>query len=161
MTEDTQRAGIRRLLWEWGNAVHNEKRIYKIIDTLMEEMTTAIDVHPQRMTGMPHSGQVSDPTPEGVLRIQHMSSEYRKEIAARQEEIKKIRVLTGYIGSCLEELTYEQQEVIGLRYTNKEAGKKTPWRDVAEKMEESEENCRKIEERAVTELEKYIEIMQI
>lgn len=62
------RAAVRRLLMYWGNAERTRTDKERQLVTVDEEIESQYDLHPQRLTGMPHGCEVSDATYNAALK---------------------------------------------------------------------------------------------
>lgn len=63
-----ERAAVRRLLMYWGNAERTRTDKERQLVTVDEEIESQYDLHPQRLTGMPHGSGVSDATYNAALK---------------------------------------------------------------------------------------------
>lgn len=82
----TQEDMIRSLLRRWGWACYRKKEIARLKKAITEELDAMTDVHPQPLTGMPHSTNVGRPTEENAFR--RMAAE-KNRISDLEEERRR------------------------------------------------------------------------
>lgn len=128
--------------------LHNYKYIEFKIDAENEELrnlASMIDV--QRnvkspiMTDMPGNNSISDPVAEAAERI---IDKYCKEFARHENELDKLFKEKHKIDDLIEVLDSTERRIIELKYF-----KKYKWWMVADTVNYSEKQCRRISNRAI------------
>lgn len=86
----TQEDMIRSLLRRWGWACYRKKEIARLKKAITEELDAMTDVHPQPLTGMPHSTNVGRPTEENAFRRMAAEQNRLTDLEAEEERLDKI-----------------------------------------------------------------------
>jgi hypothetical protein len=118
-------------------------------------------LHAQKLTGMPHGGEVSNPTAITAERAEKLRDAYRRRIADITDDIANLMDFCAAIDSLLLDLSVDQYKVIDLRYRRFNTAKKPPWVRVARMAGVSEDWARELERKAVDSISKNIDIEKI
>ena len=136
------------MLWNWGHAM-------KIITALQHEAADAqlllVAAHnplgAQNMSGMPHSGGISDSTADTAFKAMNCADKYADLLKHLENEIS-IRVKLRYkVDKMLQGLTALEQLILRARYQD---GK--TWSAIAREFNYSETQVRNIERDAINKL---------
>lgn len=158
MVDNETRAAIRRLLKRWGAATQMCRRKQEEIAEYNGLIDATYGLHAQKLTGMPHGGEVSNPTAITAERAEKLRDAYRRRIADITDDIANLMDFCAAIDSLLLDLPVDQYKVIDLRYRRFNTAKKPPWVRVARLAGVSEDWAKSLERRAVDTLSGKIDI---
>lgn len=158
MVDNETRAAIRRLLKRWGAATQMCRRKQEEIAEYNGLIDATYGLHAQKLTGMPHGGEVSNPTAITAERAEKLRDAYRRRIADITDDIANLMDFCAAIDSLLLDLPVDQYKVIDLRYRRFNTAKKPPWVRVARMAGVSEDHARRLERWAVDRLTEEIDI---
>lgn len=156
MDKIAQRAAVRRVLMYWGNAERARQAKAERIAELDQEINALYDLHPQILTGMPHSTAISDPTSATALSSEKKVAGLRATQARLTDEMNEMdrrASLIEFEVMCLPPL---ESEVIRLRYLKYGVAKKGYWVKIAWRVHVSEDHARRLERNGVDKLIKTI-----
>lgn len=149
---------IRRTLMRWGNAKRSSKNINLQIDELKEVIAAVTDISPQTITGMAHGKGAGDPTAQKAEKLMQTREQCLSSITELLDKISKDVSFVAYIDDVLEEFPAAQKRVIELRYYTHGNDTYSPWVKIGIKMDKSEKAVRRIEERAIARMARYIDV---
>ena len=158
MSNDNMRAAVRRLLKRWGAATQMCRRKQEEIAEYNGLIDATYGLHAQKLTGMPHGNDVSNPTAITAERADKLRDAYRRRIADITDDIANLMDFCAAIDSLLLDLPVDQYKVIDLRYRRFNTAKKPPWVRVARLAGVSEDWAKSLERRAVDTLSGKIDI---
>ena len=158
MRDDNMRAAVRRLLKRWGAATQMCRRKQEEIAEYNGLIDATYGLHAQKLTGMPHGNDVSNPTAITAERADKLRDAYRRRIADITDDIANLMDFCAAIDSLLLDLPVDQYKVIDLRYRRFNTAKKPPWVRVARLAGVSEDWAKSLERRAVDTLSGKIDI---
>lgn len=158
MSNDNMRAAVRRLLKRWGAATQMCRRKQEEIAEYNGLIDATYGLHAQKLTGMPHGCDVSNPTAITAERADKLRDAYRRRIADITDDIANLMDFCAAIDSLLLDLPVDQYKVIDLRYRRFNTAKKPPWVRVARMAGMSEDHARRLERWAVDRLTEEIDI---
>ena len=158
MSNDNMRAAIRRLLKRWGAAAQMCRRKQEEIAEYNGLIDATYGLHAQQYSGMPHGGEVSNPTAMTAEQADKLRDAYRRRIADITDDIANLMDFCAAIDSLLLDLPVDQYKVIDLRYRRFNTAKKPPWVRVARMAGVSEDHARRLERWAVDRLTEEIDI---
>lgn len=158
MSNDNMRAAVRRLLKRWGTATQMCRRKQEEIAEYNGLIDATYGLHAQKLTGMPHGNDVSNPTAITAERADRLRDAYRRRIADITDDIANLMDFCAAIDSLLLDLPADQYKVIDLRYRRFNTAKKPPWVRVARMAGVSEDHARRLERWAVDRLIEEIDI---
>lgn len=161
MSNDNMRAAVRRLLKRWGAATQMCRRKQEEIAEYNGLIDATYGLHAQKLTGMPHGNDVSNPTAITAERADRLRDAYRRRIADITDDIANLMDFCAAIDSLLLDLPADQYRVIDLRYRRFNTAKKPPWVRVARMAGMSEDWARELERKAVDSISKNIDIEKI
>lgn len=161
MRDDNMRAAVRRLLKRWGAATQMCRRKQEEIAEYNGLIDATYGLHAQKLTGMPHGNDVSNPTAITAERADKLRDAYRRRIADITDDIANLMDFCAAIDSLLLDLPVDQYKVIDLRYRRFNTAKKPPWVRVARMAGVSEDWARELERKAVDSISKNIDIEKI
>lgn len=161
MSNDNMRAAVRRLLKRWGAATQMCRRKQEEIAEYNGLIDATYGLHAQKLTGMPHGNDVSNPTAITAERADRLRDAYRRRIADITDDIANLMDFCAAIDSLLLDLPADQYKVIDLRYRRFNTAKKPPWVRVARMAGVSEDWARELERKAVDSISKNIDIEKI
>lgn len=134
----------RREVKEWLESYRKLKREHKAILKDIDELIAdrdAMQLRSPSLSGMPHSGQISDPTADAVARYEHM-------IARFAGKAERLLAQMNEISDALELLPSDERLALHLYYVS---GIKN-WRKVGELAGYSESRCWALAGKGITEL---------
>ena len=158
MKRDETYSSIRRTLMRWGNAKRNTKNMDKQVEDLKELIDAVTDIHPQVITGMPHGSSVGDPTAQKAEELIKTKNDCLDSIRDILNKIGEESSFVAYIDDVLEEFPAAQKRVIELRYYYYGADTRSPWVKIGIKMDKSDKAARRLEERAIARMARYISV---
>lgn len=158
MSNDNMRAAVRRLLKRWGAATQMCRGKQEEIAEYNGLIDATYGLHAQKLTGMPHGNDVSNPTAITAERADRLRDAYRRRIADITDDIANLMDFCAAIDSLLLDLPADQYKVIDLRYRRFNTAKKPPWVRVARMAGVSEDHARRLERWAVDRLIEEIDI---
>lgn len=148
----TARAKVRRLLMYWGNAERTKTEKERRIIEADEEIESLYDLHPQCLSGMPHSGVISNPTFDSAAKATREIKRLERKKQRLEDELKELNRRAGLIEFevlCLPPL---ECEVIKQKYVNFGVATSGYWPQIARKMHVSEDWAKALERRGVEHL---------
>lgn len=161
MDKREQRAYVRRLLVRWGKAKRSAKDIDKKIADIKERMDAVADIHPQKLSGMPHGSDISDPTAQNAERLMEAKLRYNLQMAEMLEKINNDMAFVAFVDAALDEFPPNQRRVIELKYNYYEYFYSCDMPSnlkIGIKMDKSYKAIEHLEERAIDRMMKYINI---
>lgn len=158
MVDNETRAAIRRLLKRWGAAAQMCRRKQEEIAEYNGLIDATYGLHAQQYSGMPHGGEVSNPTAITAERAEKLRDAYRRRIADITDDIANLMDFCAAIDSLLLDLPVDQYKVIDLRYRRFNTAKRPSWVRVARMAGVSEDHARRLERWAVDRLTEEIDI---
>ena len=90
MSNDNMRAAVRRLLKRWGAATQMCRRKQEEIAEYSGLIDATYGLHAQQYSGMPHGGEVSNPTAITAERAEKLRDAYRRRIADITDDIANL-----------------------------------------------------------------------
>lgn len=154
MSQDAERAAVRRLLRHWGSIPYlcrrkqNEIAEYRGLIDAAEEALGA-----QVLTGLPRGTDAGDPTAQAAAMAERLKAAYMGRMIDAMEDIDGLLTTERTLGDIIGELPEQQQLVLEYRYK-----RRWSWQRTAQRMRYSEQNAKKIESDAVNALVKEIEV---
>lgn len=149
----SDRALVRRMLWQWGSTmdrVRNMQADIRGLHDLIDGLRTPSGV--QRITGMPGSGQVGDPTARTAERAMELTRTYHEAADIIEARIKDaLRLKRAVDDAVAARLTPIQSQVVTMRYQGGHG-----WEYIALKLAYAESLVRQREAEAVDNLAKII-----
>lgn len=115
-------------------------------------------LHAQQYSGMPHGGEVSNPTAMTAEQADKLREAYQRRIADIADDIAELMDFCAAIDGLLLDLPEDQQRVIDLRYRRFNNTQHNLWVRVARLAGMSEDNARLLERKAVDTLSKEIDV---
>lgn len=158
MSNDNMRAAVRRLLKRWGAATQRCRRKQEEIAEYNGLIDATYGLHAQQYSGMPHGGEVSNPTAMTAERADKLREAYQRRIADIADDIAELMDFCAAIDGLLLDLPEDQQRVIDLRYRRFNNTQHNLWVRVARLAGMSEDNARLLERKAVDTLSKEIDV---
>ena len=153
-----ERAAVRRLLMYWGNAERTRTDKERQLIAIDEEIESQYDLHPQRLTGMPHGSGVSDATYNAALKATREIKRLERKKQRLEAELQELNYHASMIEfevMCLPPL---ECEVIKLRYVEYSAAKKGYWEKIARQMHVSPSWAKALEGQGVDRLIDRIDV---
>ena len=158
MVDNETRAAIRRLLKRWGAAAQMCRRKQGEIAEYNGLIDATYGLHAQQYSGMPHGGEVSNPTAMTAEQADKLREAYQRRIADIADDIAELMDFCAAIDGLLLDLPEDQQRVIDLRYRRFNNTQHNLWVRVARLAGMSEDNARLLERKAVDTLSKEIDV---
>ncbi len=158
MSNDNMRAAVRRLLKRWGAATQMCRRKQEEIAEYNGLIDATYGLHAQQYSGMPHGGEVSNPTAMTAEQADKLREAYQRRIADIADDIAELMDFCAAIDGLLLDLPEDQQRVIDLRYRRFNNTQHNLWVRVARLAGMSEDNARLLERKAVDTLSKEIDV---
>lgn len=158
MTEQEQRASIRRLLKRWGSAAQVCRNRQDEIAEYVSLIDSAADLSPSKLTGMPHGGGISDPTALTAERVMKLCAGYHQRIADVTADIAELMDFVAVVDDILTEFPAEERQVIELRYRRFGRVNGDPWVRTARLMGYSIDRAKAIERGAIDRMSEYIDV---
>lgn len=158
MVDNETRAAIRRLLKRWGAAAQMCRRKQEEIAEYNGLIDATYGLHAQQYSGMPHGGEVSNPTAMTAEQADKLREAYQRRIADIADDIAELMDFCAAIDGLLLDLPEDQQRVIDLRYRRFNNTQHNLWVRVARSAGMSEDNARLLERKAVDTLSKEIDV---
>lgn len=158
MSNDNMRAAVRRLLKRWGAAAQMCRRKQEEIAEYNGLIDATYGLHAQQYSGMPHGGEVSNPTAMTAEQADKLREAYQRRIADIADDIAELMDFCAAIDGLLLDLPEDQQRVIDLRYRRFNNTQHNLWVRVARLAGMSEDNARLLERKAVDTLSKEIDV---
>ena len=158
MRQEEKYAAIRRTLMRWGSAKRNAKNMDKQVEGLKELIEAVTDISPQVITGMPHGTTVGDPTAAKAERLMRTKEQCLDSITEILDKIGEEASFMAYIDDVLEEFPAAQKRVIELKYITYGADTRPPWVRIGIKMDKTDKAVRRLEERAIARMARYIDV---
>lgn len=158
MVDNETRAAIRRLLKRWGAAAQMCRRKQEEIAEYNGLIDATYGLHAQQYSGMPHGGEVSNPTAMTAEQADRLREAYQRRIADIADDIAELMDFCAAIDGLLLDLPEDQQRVIDLRYRRFNNTQHNLWVCVARLAGMSEDNARLLERKAVDTLSKEIDV---
>ncbi|PWM62177.1 MAG: hypothetical protein DBX63_06635 [Clostridia bacterium] len=158
MVDNETRAAIRRLLKRWGAAAQMCRRKQEEIAEYNGLIDATYGLHAQQYSGMPHGGEVSNPTAMTAEQADKLREAYQRRIADIADDIAELMDFCAAIDGLLLDLPEDQQRVIDLRYRRFNNTQHNLWVRVARLAGMSEDNARLLERKAVDTLSKEIDV---
>ena len=147
-----ERAAVRRLLMYWGNAERTRTDKERQLVAVDEEIESQYDLHPQRLTGMPHGSEVSDATYNAAVKATREIKRLERKKQRLEAELQELNYHASMIEfevMCLPPL---ECEVIKLRYVEYGVAKSGYWEKIAQRMHVSQDWAKALERRGVEKL---------
>lgn len=147
-----ERAAVRRLLMYWGNAERTRTEKERKLVAVDEEIESQYDLHPQRLTGMPHGSEVSDATYNAALKATREIKRLERKKQRLETELQELNYHASMIEfevMCLPPLEYE---AIRLRYVKYGVAKGGYWERIAQQMHVSIDWAKALERQGVDRL---------
>lgn len=157
-----RRDTTRRLLWRWGDAAFFCRK--KLEEALLykEMIEDAAGLHSPDEPGIGGRGPISDPTAATAMKIFRMQDSFRRMIDGLETDCRRETEFKRAMDEIIDALTPMQRKVIHLRYKDRRGrDRNSGWTYIARWIHYSEEGVRAIEQRAVDQVWKRIEIMKI
>lgn len=161
MVDNETRAAIRRLLKRWGAAAQMCRRKQEEIAEYNGLINATYGLHAQQYSGMPHGGEVSNPTAMTAEQADKLREAYQRRIADIADDIAELMDFCAAIDGLLLDLPEDQQRVIDLRYRRFNNTQHNLWVRVARLAGMSEATARRMEHEAVNALSKEIDVKTI
>lgn len=161
MVDNETRAAIRRLLKRWGRTAQMCKGKQEEIERYNCLIDATYGLHAQQYSGMPHGGEVSNPTAMTAEQADKLREAYKGRIADIVEDIVELTEFCAAIDSLLLDLPEDQQRVIELRYKRFNSTRHNPWVRVARFANMSEATAKRAERNAVDTLSKEIDVKTV
>ncbi len=139
---------IKAILRRWGAVRGMISRCTSDLKEIVDELDAIADVHPQALTGMPHSGQISNPTEQAVFRRMDMLDECRDRMRMLLNSLETEERFEREVEGLFVWLTNLQETVIRERYRTG-----LTQEEIAETLNYSDRHIRRIEREALTILE--------
>ena len=158
MDRREKRAAVRRLLMYWGNAERMRTDKEKMLVAIEDEIESQYDLHPQRLTGMPHGSGISDTTSATATRAAREIKRLERKKRRIESELDELNYHAGMIEfevMCLPPLEYE---VVKLRYVSYGVAKKGYWEKIARQMHVSQDWAKALERQGVDRLIDRIDV---
>ncbi len=143
------RAKVRRLLMYWGNAERTKTEKERQIIEVDEEIESQYDLRPQCLSGMPHSGVISDSTFNSAMKATRETKRLERKKQRLEDELKDLNYRAGLIEFEVLCLPPMECEVIKQRYVNFGVATSGYWQQIARKMHVSEDWAKALERRGV------------
>lgn len=147
-----ERAAVRRLLMYWGNAERMRTEKERQLIAIDEEIESQYDLHPQRLTGMPHGSGISDTTYNTALKATREIKQLemkKQRLETELQDLKYHAEMIEFEVMCLPPL---ECEVIKLRYVEYGVAKSGYWEKVAQRMHVSQDWAKALERHGVERL---------
>lgn len=139
---------IKAILRRWGAVRGVIRKCTDDLKDIIDELDAVMDAHPQQLTGMPHSGQISNPTEQAVFRRMEMLDECRDRMRALLTSLEQEERFEREVEGLFIYLSSVQEAVIRDRYRSGMTQE-----EVAETLMYSDRHVRRIERDALKILE--------
>lgn len=141
------RAEARRLLSKWGGTDAYIRRQHAIIEDRRADMQSALSLRCQNLDGMPHGGQVTDPTARAAEQLLHLTERYAEAVETAERRIADALDLKDAVDEALDLLSERQVRVLEYRYRG---GRSWTW--IGRMLGCDTDSARRIERKAVDRL---------
>lgn len=155
-TEKSKRAAMRSILEKWGTAkkyiedkqdeINDFRMLIGLLDKEPDESRNSASL--MSWEGMPHSGQISNPTENIALGVQGLRTAYKRQLKLLEEDIDNRLKIKRAVDMGLEGLRTEYTKVLCAYYQDRECRPPT-WDSVGERLGYSEDWVRQLERQAV------------
>lgn len=139
MTTDEVKAWLR----SYSKIKSNRDGILEHIREL-EADRDAMQLRSPQLDGMPHSGKLSDPTADTVMRYTEIIRDYKRESDALLDELNRIK-------AALDLLTCEEADLLRRHYLLD-----AEWHIIAAAVKRSESSCYDVARKAILKLSKIL-----
>jgi len=164
-TEKSKRAAMRAILEKWGTAKkYIEDKQDEIKDFTM--LLDLLDKEPDESRnsaslmsweGMPHSGQISNPTENMALGVQGLRMTYKRQLKLLEEDIDNRLKIKRAVDVALTDTHREYRDILCAYYRDR--GDRAPtWDKIGEAMGYTEDHVKRLERIAVDWLADCLEL---
>ena len=111
-----RRYQTRGILWRWAATTETCASKQDEIKEYLRQIESAADIKPQCLTGMPHSGTTSDPTPRAAEKIARLREKLQERINKLVDDTATDLEMQSTIDDAVRSLGGIEQLVINAKY---------------------------------------------